>query len=639
MRYALRQLLLPLIALLMLAGCAGQNMMPGTSGPSAQELLDQANSQSGQQAAASRLEAADILARQGDTAQALQIASQINEGQLDDAQRIRWALVLSDSALNEEDGDSVIRATDILDSASNLSSDDRQTLRYRRGIALNMVGEPEASARLLIGLQREDAPYELNDEIWKPLSTLSPTALDALAATGNDSITQGWVNLARLYRTSSSDISNLFDRLDQWRSRYPDHPANRRLPKDLTTLREVEDNKINQIAVFLPTSGPLANVASAIRQGLEARARDAEAQGERTPQLTFIDSSEQDTDALYAQATMAGAQAVIGPLDKSKVSELETRSSVPLPTLALNYGEHAQNQAAKLFQYGLSAEDEARQVAHRAYLDGHSRAGIMVPDNDWGSRVLAAFRKGWEREGGDVASVVSYDPSGSVATAVRNLLNSDPSSMDMLFLLALPSYARQVPPTLDFYYAGNLSVYATSHVYEGISQPRADHDLNGVQFVDIPWMIPDAATGGADALPFGSTYQQLSSQDDPGLLKLNAMGVDAYELARRLPLIQALPNTQIFGATGMLQAADDGRIQRTLPWAVFQSGSPQPLLTPVPSRATSNRVRTDERGASLSRSPDSANGSLNGSALNAEEDRTIQSSGANPPSTPSSDAN
>jgi outer membrane PBP1 activator LpoA protein len=638
MRHALRQLLLPLMATLMLAGCAGQSMMPGTSGPSAQELLEQANSQSGRQAAASRLEAADILARQGDTAQALQIASQINEGQLDDEQRIRWALVLSDSALNEEDGNSVIRATDILDSTSNLSNDDRQTLRYRRGIALNMVGKPEAAARVLIGLQREDAPYELNDEIWKPLSTLSPTALDALAATGSDSVTQGWVNLARLYRTSSSDISSLFDRLDQWRSRYPDHPANRRLPKDLTTLREVEGNEINQIAVFLPSSGPLANVASAIRQGLETRARDAEAQGERTPQLTFIDSSEQNIDALYAQATMAGAQAVIGPLDKSKVSELETRSNVPLPTLALNYGEHAHNQAAKLFQYGLSAEDEARQVAHRAYLDGHSRAGIMIPDNDWGSRVLAAFRKDWTDEGGDVASVVSYDPSGSVATAVRNLLNSDPSSMDMLFLLALPSYARQVPPTLDFYYAGKLPVYATSHLYEGIPQPRADHDLNGVQFVDIPWMIPDAATGGADALPFSSTYQQLSSQDDPGLLKLNAMGVDAYELARRLPLIQALPNTQVFGATGMLQAGDDGRIQRTLPWAVFQSGTPQPLLTPAPA-ASRSKATNPGRDGSTSRSPDSATSGLNGFALDNDEDRASQSSGASPSSNQPSDAN
>lgn len=621
MRNALRRLL-PLVATLTLAGCAGQSMMQGISGPSAQELLQQANTQSGQQAAASRLEAADILARQGDTAQALQVASQIDSTQLDGTQRIRWAMVLSDSALAEEDGQSVIRATDILDSATELSTDDRQTLLYRRGLALNMIGEPEAAARLLIGLQRDNAPYELNDDIWKPLSGLSPTALNALAATDGDPVTQGWVDLARLYRTSSGDISNLFDRLDQWRSRYPNHPANRRLPQDLSALRQIEGNEVDQIAVLLPDSGPLANIASAIRQGLEARASDAESQGERIPRLTFIDSSQQNLDALYAQATMNGAQAVIGPLDKDKVSELETRGSVPLPTLALNYGQHAHNQATNLFQYGLSAEDEARQVAHRAYLDGHRRAGIMIPDNEWGSRILAAFRDAWEAEGGNVDSVVSYDPSGSVATAVRNLLDSDPSSMDMLFLLALPSYARQVPPTLEFYYAGDLPVYATSHLYEGTPQPRADHDLNGVQFLDIPWMIPDAAVGGIDALPFVSTFRRLSEEDsDPGLLKLNAMGVDAYELARRLPLIQALPNTQIFGATGTLQARDDGRIQRTLPWALFQSGTPQPLLmapTAAPTRSTSN-ADDDAGSTSQEASPNASSSDLNGFALDTDD--------------------
>ena len=296
------------------------------------------------------------------------------------------------------------------------------------------------------------------------------------------------------------------------------------------------------------------------------------------PDLTFIDSSQQDIDALYAQATLGGAQAVIGPLSKDKVNQLETRASVPLPTLALNYGEHARNQAAELFQYGLSAEDEARQVAQRAYLDGRRNAGILVPDNEWGSRVLAAFRERWQHDGGKIASVVSYPPSGSVTTAVSQMLKGGSSKPDMLFLLALPSYARQVPPTLDFYYASKLPVYATSQVYEGKPQPRADHDLNDVQFVDLPWMIPDAAAGGVDALPYASTYRQLATQDDPGLLKLNAMGVDALELARRLPLLQALPSTQVYGATGNLQARDDGRIQRTLPWAVFQAGVPQPLL-------------------------------------------------------------
>ncbi|WP_110668382.1 penicillin-binding protein activator [Salinicola halophilus] len=607
MGYSLRRFLLPLMATLALAGCAGQSMMPGSSGPDAQTLLEQANQQSGGEAASTRLEAADILARQGDSAQALAIASQIDPQSLAPAERVRWAMVLSDAGLAEKDGWNTVRATDILDSGIEIADRDAQTLRYRRGIALNLINEPEASAELLIQLQRNDAPYELTDDIWAPLSQLSPTALDTLAASGSDPLTQGWVELARLYRASGGDVGSLFDRLGQWSSRYPDHPANRRLPKDLNALRQLEGQEVERVTVLLPESGPLANIASAIRQGIEARASDARTQGESVPALTFVDSSQQNIDALYAQATMNGAQAVLGPLDKDTVSELETRDSVPLPTLALNYGEHPRNQASDLFQYGLSAEDEARQVAQRAYQDGRRRAGVMVPSNEWGSRILAAFRQRWENEGGQIASVVSYDPSGSVASAVRNLLDGKRTDMDMLFLLALPSYARQIPPTLDFYYASTLPIYATSHLYEGSPQPRADHDLDDVQFVDVPWMIPDAAVGGTDALPFVSTYRRLSSDGDPGLLKLNAMGVDAFELARRLPVFRALPNTQLFGATGNLEAQDDGRIRRTLPWAVFQSGAPQPLLTaPNPALTPGPVLDTGNRGGGDGEQPSGA---------------------------------
>ncbi|MCM3325096.1 penicillin-binding protein activator, partial [Cytobacillus kochii] len=140
-------------------------------------------------------------------------------------------------------------------------------------------------------------------------------------------------------------------------------------------------------------------------------------------QLSFYDASSSNLNTLYAQATLAGAQVVIGPLDKDKVSRLEQRDSVPLPTLALNYGTAPSNSADNLFQYGLSAEDEARQVAKRAWLDGHRRAGMLVPDNAWGDRVADAFRDAWLEQGGSLAAVTRYDPEASVASAVRQLLN------------------------------------------------------------------------------------------------------------------------------------------------------------------------------------------------------------------------
>ncbi len=564
-----------LVALVM-SGCASQRApMEGIRGQQAPgELLSQAEQQSGSQAAQTRLQAADILARRGDTAQALQVAGDIDSAALPSEARVQWALLLSQLGLEQQDGRSVIKATELLDEDNDsLSRDAELTLRLRRGLALGMVGEPQAAASLLIALQAEQAPFELNDDIWRQLTRLRGPALQEIAQ--QSELARGWVDLLRLQRHYGSDIARLFAMIDQWRAQNPNHPAARRLPAELQALRELRGQDVRRIAVFLPESGPLANVAAALRKGIETRHMNALDQGEQTPQLTFYDTSGANIEALYAQATLAGAQVVLGPLNKDTVTELEQRPSVPLPTLALNYGTSASNRADDLFQYGLSAEDEARQAALRASLDGQRRAGMLVPDNAWGQRVAESFRKAWQTQGGTLTTQVNYNPEGSVADAVRPLTKRQ---LDMLFLLALPPFARQVPPTLDYFNAGDLPIYATSHLYEGRPQPRLDHDLNGVQFVEIPWLIPDAAVGGAEALPYYDSYQALHDGNDPALLKLQAMGVDAFELARRVPLLKIAPDTEYYGATGTLQAGDDHRLVRLLPWAQFNAGIPQPPL-------------------------------------------------------------
>src|SRR5699024_12368867 len=78
----------------------------------------------------------------------------------------------------------------------------------------------------------------------------------------------------------------------------------------------------------------------------------------------------------------------------------------------------------------------------------------------------------------------------------------------------------------------------------GRPQPLLDHDLDDVYFVDIPWQIPDAAVGGVEALPYLDSYRELLPEADPGTFRLMAMGVDAYELARRLPQLQLLPESE-----------------------------------------------------------------------------------------------
>nr|WP_298522967.1 penicillin-binding protein activator [uncultured Halomonas sp.] len=584
MHKSLRRLLGTGLVALMMTGCAVQQT-PTASAPASKEpteLLRQAQDQNARQAALTRLEAADILARRGDMAQAHQVASDIDSVQLQGDARLRWALLLSYLGLNQEDGQSVLRATSLLDSNLAISTDDAQTLMYRRGLGLGLTGQPADAVKQLIALQRQEAPFDLNDDIWQQLSRLRGPSLEQLARF-NDEFTQGWVALVEVQRRNGSSVERLFTHIEQWRQQYPNHPAARRLPENLLALRDLRGEEVRHIAVFLPQSGPLSNVAEAIKEGMQVRHMNALDQGEQTPQLSFYDTRDADLDTLYARAAMDGAQVVIGPLDKDTVSRLELGNDVPLPTLALNYGTGDKNHAENLFQFGLSAEDEARQVARRARLDGHRRAGMLIPNNPWGRRVSEAFQQTWQEQGGEIASAINYDPEGMVASAVRPLLDVRGErarrDLDMLFLLALPNYARQVPPTLKFFYAGNLPIYATSHLFEGRLQPQADHDLNGVTFIDIPWVIPDAAVGGSDALPFVDSYRKLRDNNDSALFKLNAMGVDAYELGRRLPLLKLLPSNELYGTTGILKAGPDHRIHRDMPWARFVDGVPNPPLS------------------------------------------------------------
>ncbi|MGY5321876.1 penicillin-binding protein activator [Vreelandella aquamarina] len=495
MKQSLRGLLATAFMALLITGCAMQppSVVDRVPDQDAGRLLSQAKQQAPEQAARTRLEAANILARQGQRENAFDTASSIDETLLNDADRVRWAMLFSELARGLNDPRAVLRATQVLDDELPMQANQQQTLAERQQWAQQTLDQQSGQVQV--------------------------------------------------------------------------------------TLPELEGTEIRRIVVALPESGPLSSVANTLATAIR-RHNEISADG---VQLSFIDAAQYSLDELYSRAQQMNAQLMIGPLDKDQVSQLEQRDSVPLPTLALNYGSGANNQAQRLLQYGLSAEGEARQAARRAYQDGQRQMSVMVPDNDWGRRVGEAFWNEFQRLGGEVTNAVRYNPSSPVSNAVQTALNVSGErarlgNIDALFLLALPDYARQVPPTLDYYYAPDLPIYATSHLHEGRLQTRLDQDLNDVMFMDIPWQIPDAAVGGEEVLPFYPTYQQLRDEADASMFRLMAMGVDAYELAKRMSDLSSLNGLN--GSTGTLSLSNDGRIHRELPWAKFQNGTPSPILIP-----------------------------------------------------------
>ena len=141
--------------------------------------------------------------------------------------------------------------------------------------------------------------------------------------------------------------------------------------------------------------------------------------------------------------------------------------------------------------------------------------------------------------------------------------------VDMVFLASSPRNARLFKPQLDFYYAGDLPLYATSHIYAGVPSPLQDQDLEGVLFCDIPLLLDERMEATLDADAAGQKY--------PRFL---ALGADAWLLAMNLEYLERYPEATLAGWTGGLSLRQQRQIFRTLTWARFQRGDI--VLAPEP---------------------------------------------------------
>jgi len=319
----------------------------------------------------------------------------------------------------------------------------------------------------------------------------------------------------------------------------------------------------------------------------------AQQAGQKPPAIVFYDSSKLTSmDEFYRKAQADGVQLVVGPLEKPLVKQLSSRPQLPITTLALNYSEGEQ-VPAQLFQFGLAAEDEAREVSRRARADGLHRAAAMVPRGEWGDRVLKAFSQDWQANGGTIVAVERVDQPVQLAQQIADMFQlrqsegrakslqstvgsqvaAQPSrrqDIEFIFLAATPQQAQQIKPTLNFQYAGDVPVYATSHVFSASGDVNQYNDMNGVRFCETPWLL-DAN----DPLRKQVTTQWPQAAGSLG--RLYAMGVDAYRLAPRLGQLKALPDSRIEGQSGSLGMTANQRVERQLPWAQFVNGQIQRL--------------------------------------------------------------
>ena len=443
-----------------------------------------------------------------------------------------------------------------------------------------------ARERVLIHHLLEGSAQKANtNAIFETLLNLPTPILTAYAKKSISNEVRGWLSLSAMSKQFQNRPSQQLRALGNWKKLWIGHPAAKNLPDSLTFLDSVVAEQPKVLGILLPQSGPLAAAGNAITKGIMAAHYDANS---ATEIRVFDSQSITDLLAFIQKEAANGVDLFIGPLQKDKVAALaEARLSVPV--LALNRLALPDDARinGNLFQFGLAPEDEAIQIARRAQKDQHRRVLLIAPSDNWGDRSVEAYQSA--TEGLDTKTIIArYDDDVTYAQFVRQILEVDESQarsdemrrmigrgfeftprrrqdLSMIALLSNGDDARQLSPALAFYYADDLPILATSQVNDVNATRINNLDLNGVQFLDIPWkLLPKDDLGDriVNAWPAASG----------SLGPLFAMGMDSYNLLSRLKQMREFPSTRFYGTTGTLRI-EQQILRRDLTWATMEDGS------------------------------------------------------------------
>ncbi len=563
------------------------------------QLLEMARQRQSPERESLVLQAAQVYIEDNKFSRARALISEMNPDALPDQDYITYTDLLSTLALQEGSNflaHGILTKPRLEQQWQAMEPATEIALREKRARVFALLGETQLSVnermQLAALIDNKKQQLENQEALWQDLMAIPFAELQQLAHNEMGEAARGWYSLATIGKNNQIDLEQQREQLQSWLSQWPQHPAHDNLPNDLRLLQSLIDKQPQQIALLLPMQGKLAEVGEAVRDGFFAAYYQALSNGRKTPEVRQYDSSG-DALAAYQQAVADGADLVIGPIDKEKVTELSLMPSLQVPVLSLNYPDAPPAEPLKgFYQFGLAVEDEARQVARQAFVEGHRQAMVIIPAQEWSERSARAFVNEWEKLGGIVVNRSQFTAGGNYSNLVKDAmlieqsqvrarelqellgtkLESLPrsrSDVDMIFLIADPAQARQIKPTFAFHYAGKIPVYSTSQVYSGEPNPKADRDLNGIRFNTMPWLF-DTSSAEKQAVA-----QYTKSAAVYG--RLHALGADAFRLYARLPQLEQVPQMRIFGATGALHMLGDGRIEREQIWVRFRNGDAVPL--------------------------------------------------------------
>ena len=345
------------------------------------------------------------------------------------------------------------------------------------------------------------------------------------------------------------------------------------LPPTNERPETVQDDRVlltqSHIALILPLqSSSYQRYADSIRLGVLSAASIT--QDRSLPVIVYATTDEPyRISEAYQRALSTGARAIIGPLTRTGVSALATSGHVDVPTLALNTPETDIRLPPNLYVFGLQIESEARQAARLAFREGGRKALIVAGETPVGRRIAQAFKEEWKRLKGDIADEFVYATDASRLGQLRETVKN--TSADAIFLSLDAARARFIRP----YLGTQLRIYTTSMVYASNADRLELYDLDGVRFLDMPWLLqPDH--------PAVMTYLrpdvQTNSLDQE---RFYALGIDAYRIVKAL--LQGNPESIVIdGVTGTIKLSQNRHFTREPVPAYFGYGSAHMLTADSP---------------------------------------------------------
>ncbi|MDG1773821.1 MAG: penicillin-binding protein activator [Oceanicoccus sp.] len=595
----MRTTLLLILLSSMLVACGGLSTRPSSPEQQAlskaeriQGLLTEAHGSLSPAKERMQLKAATLLLEEEQRHLAQQIINQLQPDLLPLRDYARYVEVSSELLIQRgeyQEARLLLETPRLLENLDTLSQTRQLTHALLRAEVFALLGSHIASAqqRIYINPLLNSKNQRSNREaIWNSLMYVSTADLLHYQKTSFGGEYQGWLELAVIAKDNQGDLEQQLAQLQSWQQQWQDHPANQELPGGLQLIKELAANRPQQVALLLPLTGKLAPFGKAVRDGFIAALYETRNRGGKVPNLKIYNTeNHSDFMALYQQAITEGAEMIIGPLEKHRLSLLFDAGDLPVPTLGLNRITDYGDAPEQLFQFGLVPQDEASQVADIAFLENHRQALIIAPKGDWGDKVSQAFSERWEALGGKTIKRSLYTGQADYSNSLKDSLllqeSEDRSKrirrligepieflprrrqdIDMVFMLARPQQARSLKPLLEYHYAGDLPIYGTSRLYAGYEDTRKDRDINGIRFTDMPWVLrkPSAMQQTINTeIKQSKQYQ-----------RMYALGIDSFQLHPRLRQLQETANSRVYGHTGRLKLNERNEIERQMLFARFK---------------------------------------------------------------------